>query len=197
MEEERTLLTTWERVGGRSKKKKNRKIPPWLSVEISRCLENIAEFGWHVTLIPEEEDSPAWAFTTGLFQQYQHPELVIFGQSHELMHSVLNQVGEAVRDGSAFAEDQRYPEFLEGYDILFKSVNPAYFRPFMGHSVWYYQKASFPCYQIFWPGQGNEFPWEFEEYNPSIRYYQPALFADEEDDSRLKELVQIILGESE
>jgi hypothetical protein len=42
-------------------------------------LTNIAEFGWHSVNVVEDDGHPPWTFTIGLFETWQHPELIRAG----------------------------------------------------------------------------------------------------------------------
>jgi hypothetical protein len=37
---------------------------------------DIERHGWHVVLVPPEADSPGWAHSIGLWQRFEHPELL-------------------------------------------------------------------------------------------------------------------------
>lgn len=44
-----------------------------------KVLADINEYGWHVTNVIEDDDHPPWSFTIGLFETWNHPELIIVG----------------------------------------------------------------------------------------------------------------------
>jgi hypothetical protein len=54
-----------------------------------------------VNLIPagDRHDEPAFAYTTGLYKTFGHPELICFGLRHEVMHGMLNICGDRVKAG--------------------------------------------------------------------------------------------------
>ena len=68
---------------------------------------DIATYGWHVVKVLEDDEGPAFAFTIGLWQRFQHPELIVFGLPLETMHQMLNGAGAAVRAGRPYAAGQR------------------------------------------------------------------------------------------
>ena len=44
-------------------------------------LNNINEFGWHAVNVIEDDGHPPWSFTIGLYETWQHPELIVIGRS--------------------------------------------------------------------------------------------------------------------
>src|SRR5260370_24348826 len=61
------------------------------------------EFRWTVTDIKDEPGKPGWSYTTGFFEHYQHPEVIIFGLKPESRHTLLNWIVESPMNGSACA----------------------------------------------------------------------------------------------
>lgn len=55
---------------------------------------DIAEFGWHVVLVLEDEEGPPFAYSIGLQHSFGHPEIIMFGLRHESMHGIINWIGE-------------------------------------------------------------------------------------------------------
>jgi hypothetical protein len=65
----------------------------------ARVQSDIQRHGWHVVLVPPEQDSPGWAHTIGLWERYRHPELLVFGSEPRVLTELLNTLGERVRGG--------------------------------------------------------------------------------------------------
>ena len=42
----------------------------------------------------EQDVAPGWAFTIGLFENFRHPEVTIFGMNAESRHAILNWIDE-------------------------------------------------------------------------------------------------------
>src|SRR3546814_13458065 len=55
-----------------------------------KVLDDIAEFGWHCVHILAEGQHVEYSFTVGLFQNYGHPELIIFGLSSDVARQILS-----------------------------------------------------------------------------------------------------------
>ena len=54
-----------------------------------KVLDGVAGYGWHVVKIFEQEGT-RMAFSIGLFHNFGHPEIVVFGLDPDLMHSIIN-----------------------------------------------------------------------------------------------------------
>jgi len=71
------------------------KDSPWTRTDESEGIirDHIERFGWHVTLIPEDDEGPGFAYSIGLYQSFKQPEVIMFGCPPELMHTLINQAG--------------------------------------------------------------------------------------------------------
>lgn len=89
-----------------------------------------------------EDETPGWAFSIGLYKNFNHPEIVVFGLNDDLMHSLINSIGEDVRAGKRFVIDNLYPDLIEAYSCTFKPVNQVWYHHFLGYANWF-QKRPF------------------------------------------------------
>jgi len=142
----------------------------------------------------EQSETPAWAYSIGLFRTFNHPEILIFGQEVDLMHSMINAIGDGVRAGKSFAVNGRYPNLIEAYSCTFKPVNPIWCGPFLGFATWFYGGMEYPVWQCFWPDFDGRFPWE-ANFNEELSWAQPLLFHDNARDAGAEELLKS-LGEN-
>ena len=97
-----------------------------------KILADVAEYGWHVLKIYEQDETPGWAFSIGLYKSFNHPEIVVFGLNDDLMHFLINSIGEDVRAGKRFVVDGLYPDLIEAYSCTFKPVNQVWYSRFSG-----------------------------------------------------------------
>jgi Domain of unknown function (DUF4262) len=42
-------------------------------------IANINEYGWHCVNVIEDDGHPPWSYTIGLYDTWEHPELIIVG----------------------------------------------------------------------------------------------------------------------
>ena len=127
-----------------------------------RVAADIDRHGWHVVLIPPEEDSPGWAHSIGLWQRFEHPELLVFGSEPRQLAALVNALGERVRGGRRFAAGETDAGVLQGLPFAFAAVAPRWTHVFLGNAAWHYKSESFPVLQGFWPDRGGRFPWQAE-----------------------------------
>lgn len=62
----------------------------------------VIQRGWSVMSVEEDDTSIGWAYTIGLAELH-HPELVVVGNDPGFSRSLLDYLGEAVRESAAFA----------------------------------------------------------------------------------------------
>ena len=125
-----------------------------------KVISDIAEFGWHVILIAEDDEGPAFAFTIGLGPTLGHPELLMVGQKHKLMHIVLNNLGDDLRKGKRFAHGDTSTDIVDDFTCAFVAVAKENYREWLGFARWYYRGNDFDALQIVWPDQQDRLPWD-------------------------------------
>lgn len=143
-----------------------------------KVIDDVAEHGWHVMKVLDQGDSPGWAYSIGLHRTFSHPEIVIFGQKLDLMHSMINSIGDDIRAGKTFEIDGRYPDLIEAYSCTFKPVRPVWYEPFFGFANWFYDGFEYPVWQCVWPDFDGCFPWE-SDFDEDFSGLQPLLFHDD------------------
>ena len=82
---------------------------------------NIMRYGFTVTMV---EDPPTWAYTIGLTQTSNHPELVVTGLPQCCVLSIINEVVDLIRDGERFNASAP-PLDLDWGRVRFEAVHPA------------------------------------------------------------------------
>jgi len=144
-----------------------------------KFLKVIDECDWHVMKVAPRvgEEGHLWAYSTGIYYKFRHPEIIIFGQSLDLMHSMVNTIGNRVRSGEKFESNYRYSEVIDEYDCEFRDVNVDHYEEYVGCSIWFYDcdQNSFPMLQCFWPDMAGKFPWQKGCANWAVEA-QPLLF---------------------
>jgi Domain of unknown function (DUF4262) len=154
-----------------------------------KVLADVADYGWHVVKIFETNETPGWAFSIGLYQNFKHPEAIVFGLNDELMHSVINSIGEDVRAGKSFEIDGKYTDLIDEYSCIFKPVNNVWYYHFLGYANWFYESEDYPVLQCIWPDRNSSYPWE-PEFNRNWLWAQPLLFYNDPESARTAELLK-------
>ncbi|MGY8711320.1 DUF4262 domain-containing protein [Bradyrhizobium sp. 18BD] len=138
-------------------------------------LRNVRNHGRHITGIPD--GTPSFAFSIGLYLNYGHPELIIFGQSAQNAQAIINLIRDRAAAGHKFVDGDISDELLEnGYKLGFWQVPLAAYPEYLGTAIWFYWKSRlvFPCLQVVWQDVDRHFPWE-AECSLEVRRDQPLL----------------------
>jgi len=154
-----------------------------------KLLSDIDRVGWHVVMIPEEDGTPGWSFSVGLFKSFNHPEVVVFGLPLELSEQVINGIGADIQKGKTFESGQEYPEILDGVLCTFRPVVRRWYRPFLGYAGWYYRGPEFPVLQCIWPDKQQHYPWH-PKFKKAWLGAQPLLFEQEPEPARVVRLLE-------
>lgn len=153
-------------------------------------LETIDEHGWMVMSVCDEDgETPDWAFSIGLYETFGHPEIVVFGQSVELMHSMINSIGERVREGEHFADGNELEELIAEYRCSVRHVRLKWYELFLGWAIWYHEGEAFPVLQCFWPDRDQHYPWD-GAFPEGLEWAQPLLFEEEREKARVDDLIE-------
>ncbi len=151
---------------------------PWtmgdqLAIEIP---ETIEEHGWFVALVNDESTTPTtyFAYTIGLEQTQDHPELIMVGNSPDMLPSLINEVGNRIKRGDLLRDGSEISELIAGSVCISKSMHSTWYRDYLGYGLWYHGHENFEVMQIFWPDDKGRFPWELD-CDPAVVRAQPDL----------------------
>jgi len=146
-----------------------------LEPDEKKVVENVEKYGWHVVLIKDEPGKTSWAFTVGLFETYQHPEVAIFGLKPDTRGRILNWIGENISKGKYFTAEQEHDWVFDGYKCWSRTVQKKWYYDLFGYARWFYQSSDFPFVQCIWPAKDGIYPWEQHGYSSS----QPLLYEED------------------
>lgn len=136
-------------------------------------IKKVEEYGWYVPLFPATAYLPSFAYTIGLWKNFNHPELIAFGLSTDTLHAVLNFGGEIVKAGGKLVPNSRYTDFFENSEAYIIEVDERNIRDYFGYGIWY-NKEPFKALQIVWTDRNEKFPWE-NDFEEQFLYKQPLL----------------------
>jgi hypothetical protein len=135
---------------------------------------NVNEFGWHAVNVIEDDGHPPWSYTIGLYETWDHPELIIIGRSRATSHEMLKTLSNNIELNSLPNLSDPDGHLLLGMKCNFVEVNPRYYSDYVGFALWYYRKRKFPLYQVVWPNSDGLYPWDpaaarcFKEWQPVL-----------------------------
>lgn len=139
-----------------------------------QLLQDIETVGWSVILIEATDYLPSFAYTVGLWKNYQHPELIAFGLSISTLHSILNTGGELVKEGQTLKTGIAYDDFFEGSPAQLIEVHPGSIKDYFGYATWFNENRDYPALQLVWSDGEQRFPWD-TGFNEDFIYQQPLL----------------------
>jgi hypothetical protein len=154
-----------------------------------KIIQDINTYGWHVMRIMPERDEPGWAFSIGLFRNFGHPELLLFGLDADVMQAVINIAGKKVKEGTSFSDGAESDDLLVNYKCVFRVVDKSWYRNVLGYALWFHGDSQFPVLQIFWPDKQHRFPWQ-PGSELSSHQIQPLLFHRDADQAGARFLLE-------
>jgi hypothetical protein len=96
--------------------------------------------GWGIIGVQPSPQNEPWAYTVGLVEAFEHPELIVVGIDLDIAGLVLHDLATCVTAGVELAPGRRAP--VVGIEVEFAEVHPAQF----GHGVF---TAWFDHYRVF------------------------------------------------
>ena len=139
-----------------------------------RIIEDVNTVGWSVIMIEATDYLPSFAYTIGLWKNYQHPEVISFGLTVKTLHLILNIAGENIKNGTKYHTNTVYSDFFTNGNAQLLEVEPRNIRDYFGYTIWFNDGTAFPAMQLIWADRGNKFPWE-SGYQKEFIYLQPLL----------------------
>jgi hypothetical protein len=77
-----------------------------------RVLEDVRDYGYHVAAVATDGSAPAWAYSVGFGATFNHPELVVFGLSVDVMHRMLRNAANEIREGQVLEDRSQSSELI-------------------------------------------------------------------------------------
>jgi hypothetical protein len=136
--------------------------------------KHIDDYGCSIVYIEENDYLPGFAYTIGLYQKFNHPEIICFGLPMKLTGSLLNDACDLIKEGQSLVPGQQYEDFLKDFTIQFLPINKAFYPDYFGTASNFYGNDDYPALQFVWPDKKQFFPWE-PGFNPDLKRKQPLL----------------------
>lgn len=140
-----------------------------------RVIDTVLKHGWQIILVAEDagcsdpdhedhstgdgESGPAFAYTIGLGHRAGHPELLMSGLDHAVMHRALNGIARRVMDGLRLAPGDVLEDVLAGVPVAVEQVSAAALREMVTWAGWF-QRRKPEALAIVWPDRHGVFAWQ-------------------------------------
>jgi Domain of unknown function (DUF4262) len=123
---------------------------------------DVEKFGLSVMLVSEDEECPKFGYSIGLYRNFNHPEIIVFGLSHDVMAWIINEIAQRIRNGERCEIGKEYEGLLEGYNCFFNEAPKGCYPEYFGYAMSFYKGVDFPALQLVWPDKENKWPWEID-----------------------------------
>jgi hypothetical protein len=137
-------------------------------------LTRLEATGWFVNKVAADKIGPGFAYSFGLYDSFNHPEIILFGLPPETMHQLINDIGKQLQNGIRYADGDQTHDLLEGYVCQFGLVDRHWYKTTLTWAGWFYKSVDFPALQLFWPDKAGLFPWN-PGCNERVQTAQPDL----------------------
>lgn len=146
-----------------------------LAEAVTRAKADIARVGWHIVMV-EGEDTPGFLYTVGLWQSYQHPELLIVAPGKEagVFAANISALGKRVAAGEVLTPNVPIDKAFAKFDGVAREIHKTWRPRYFGVAEGVYEGREFPALQVFWPDHQSRYPWE-SEADSKIFSAQPLL----------------------
>ena len=148
-----------------------------------RIVENVKEFGCHVTSVFDpDEVEPDFSYSTGFWETVGQPEVIILGLPSNMGHFAINETLRQCQAGLQLCDGQRIDWPYEEFDMICvarpvdaKNLIPEYFNS----AIWYHSMRTGSqlekAMQLVWAYSGL-FPWD-EGAPAELLEDQPLLYS--------------------
>ena len=144
------------------------------SKEDKKTRRHIEKYGLSVIMIEATDYLPSFAYSIGLWENFNHPEIISFGLSLKTLHALVNDSARLVKSGLCIETGKDYDHFFENSNCRFVAVAPTYIRNYFGYACDFYNTLDFPALQLVWTDRNSQFPWN-PRYQEEFKYRQPLL----------------------
>lgn len=154
-----------------------------LSDHEQEILDNVARTGCHITVVidPDQHDPP-FAYSAGFRETAGQPEVIVFGQSAEMMTFMIDETLTRCEAGLVLSDGVEIDGLLRGHKVIGRAVAARFIvRDYLNSAIWYERqqtgRALESVIQLVWPGaQDGLFPWD-EGCDQGVRDLQPVLYS--------------------
>lgn len=134
----------------------------------------IEQYGWVIMLVEATDYLPSFAYTVGLWKNYNHPEIISFGLTTNSLQLILNDAGKIAKSGNKIETGKNYDLFFDNNNTQFLKVDDRNISDYFGRAIEFYNTNDFPAIQLVWTDRNNKFPWD-NYYEREFEYRQPLL----------------------
>lgn len=121
---------------------------------------HIDKFGIAISTVEETGMWPNYAYTIGMVQSFDQPELICFGLPANIVGASLNTVADMARDGKVFTNGDRVRGVFRGIEVELRTFPKEQYADNLSRAVECYGSTEFPVLQLYYPDANGLFPWD-------------------------------------
>ncbi len=131
---------------------------------------NIEKSGCHIIQVMADENNPEFSYTIGLYQRFNHPEVIIIGLKNTLSAILLNNMAYEIERGRNFVNGEYHEGILDDFVCYFGEVPKSEYKDHVGWAMWFYGYEDFPLMQCVPPTVEGKFPWD-KDFPEDAEFY--------------------------
>ena len=148
----------------------SRTLPVPQSEEDVTLLGEVAAQGWQLVVREGLSQQISYAYTVGLYRNFDHPEVIVSGQSVEKLKEMLQRICQRVEAGDLLVELAEVGGIFEKYyDVVFRTVLKKNYPRCFDRAIWFYQGTQFPAMQCVWPNYQHLYPFDAHYDNRGVK----------------------------
>lgn len=119
-------------------------------LDFDQTREHIRKYGLSVIRLNASSYLPSFAYSVGLSETYQHPEIICFGLKPDLLHEIINDVAEIIRKEGKIKAKEEYTNIFRDSRAIFLEVDPRNMKDYFGLALSYYKEVPINGLQLVW-----------------------------------------------
>ena len=127
-----------------------------MSDVMEKVEDDIKKHGWHVLSV-FSKDAPSFSYSIGFTETLDHPEIIMSGLDTSLMHSLINDIGQLIKNGQRFTNNQLSEEVIKSYPVKFSKISELNKEEYLRAAVSIYSVEKFDALQCIWPDKEGKF----------------------------------------
>jgi len=144
---------------------------------LDKVQKHINQQGWSIISVFGDNKGPAFSYTIGLSETFNHPELILFGVNSETAQDLFTIVVEDIlKKGENLKAGTDYNQIADGFAAQFLTIDEDRGKDYLFQLYNYYQDTdhTITTMQLVWQDPNHYFPWE-PGYDQKFNDAQPVL----------------------
>jgi len=119
--------------------------------------ENIKTFGYHTTAVAEEVNFTPFTYSTGLFENFEIPELFISGLGPNLSAQIIKNYSEKYKFNE-IPLNKKIDDLINTFPVYFIKVGNDDLKEYVLSSIKFYENKNYEYLQVVFPDLNGKFP---------------------------------------